>query len=481
MKKILLVDDEPNLLSSLEIGLARENWSFLCATSGKEGLERFRKEKPNLALLDMRLPDMSGLEWINKVNQIDPTFPIIVMTAFATTETAIEAMKSGAFEYLTKPLDLQQLHRLVEKGLGAGDFQRIPVLFEEEFSETETDPAVNKDRIIGKSSAMNEIYKSIGRIAPLDVSVLIMGESGTGKELVARSIYQHGPRHAMPFLAINCAAIPEALLESELFGHERGAFSGAERRRIGKFEQVNGGTLFLDEIGDMTSATQAKILRVLQEQRFERLGGNETISVDVRIIGATNRNLDQMTSTGQFREDLLYRLNGFAIRLPPLRERMEDLPLLCRYFVHQFARKLNKPSPTIPPETLARLMAYHWPGNIRELQATLRFGMIQSFGPTLFPESLPAKFTLPQAMEPVRAEVAEDSYWEKKVRALLEAGTEDIYWKLLETFDQAVLDCIMKYVQGNQVQASQILGLSRNTLRSKLAQFPQTKHSKGTT
>jgi len=422
---------------------------------------------------------MSARAWTHKIHPIYPAFPIVLLPALVPTETAIAAMKSGAIEFLTKPLDQQQLVRLVEQGLGAGALQKVAVLSEDQGSEGDNETATKKDRIIGKSVPMNEIYKSIGRIAPLDVSVLIIGESGTGKELVARSIYQHGPRNSMPFLAINCAAIPESLLESELFGHERGAFSGAERRRIGKFEQVNGGTLFLDEIGDMTPATQSKILRVLQEQRFERLGGNETISVDVRIIGATNRNLEQMTTTGQFREDLLYRLNGFMIRLPPLRERMEDLPLLCHYFIHQFAGKLNKPLPTLAPETLERLMGYHWPGNIRELQAALRFAMIQSFGPTLFPEALPSKFHQAQVLETPKGELTEDAFWEKKVRTLLESGSEDIYWKLLENFDRSVLDCIMKYVQGNQVQASQILGLSRNTLRSKLAQIAQIKPSKG--
>lgn len=470
MKNILIVDDEPNLLASLEIGLAREDWAILCTPSGQAGLEQWKKARPDLALVDLRLPDMNGLDWIATVHGQDPTLPIIVMTAFATTETAIEAMKRGAFEYVTKPLDLERLSLIVEKGLGAGDFQRVPVVFQDEALETSGSEEGRKDRIIGRSPAMNEIYKTIGRIAPLDVSVLILGESGTGKELVARSIYHHGPRNQKPFLAINCAAIPESLLESELFGHERGAFSGADKRRIGKFEQVHGGTLFLDEIGDMTPATQAKILRVLQDQKFERIGGNETIEVDVRIIAATNRDLEKMISSGAFREDLYYRLNGFMIRLPPLRERMGDLPLLCQYFAQQFAAKLNKPVPSLAKETLERLEAHHWPGNIRELQAAIRFAIIQSFGPTLLPESLPARFQTTLARETSSSEVSLESFFEKRVLALLESGVEDIYWKLLEQFDQAVLDCVMRHVKGNQVQASQLLGLSRNTLRSKLAQ-----------
>jgi len=324
--------------------------------------------------------------------------------------------------------------------------------------------------IVGTGKEIRDVFEQIAQVADSNTTVLIRGESGTGKELVARSIYHHGPRNQKPFLAINCAAIPESLLESELFGHERGAFSGADKRRIGKFEQVHGGTLFLDEIGDMTPATQAKILRVLQDQKFERIGGNETIEVDVRIIAATNRDLEKMTSSGAFREDLYYRLNGFMIRLPPLRERMGDLPLLCQYFAQQFAAKLNKPVPSLAKETLERLEAHHWPGNIRELQAAIRFAIIQSFGPTLLPESLPARFQTTLARETSSSEVSLESFFEKRVLALLESGVEDIYWKLLEQFDQAVLDCVMRHVKGNQVQASQLLGLSRNTLRSKLAQ-----------
>ena len=349
MAKLLVVDDEPNVLFSMEEGLKSDALDVITARTAREGIELVRRERPDAVILDVRLPDMSGLDAFDRLRQIDPRLPVVVITAFAATETAIEAMKRGAFEYLLKPVDLRQLRDVVAKAIEQGRLTHVRALIDDE--EGPDDGAV--DRIVGHSAAMQEVYKAIGRVAGQDVTVLILGESGTGKELVARAIYQHGRRSQGPFLAINCAAIPEALLESELFGHERGAFTGADRRRIGKFEQADGGTIFLDEIGDMTPATQAKMLRLLQDGRFERLGGNDTIQTDVRLIAATNRDLEAMIADGRFRPDLYYRLKVFTIALPPLRDRPDDLPLLVQHFVKCLNREMGKQVRSVSPEAMA--------------------------------------------------------------------------------------------------------------------------------
>jgi two-component system nitrogen regulation response regulator GlnG len=317
---------------------------------------------------------------------------------------------------------------------------------------------------------MQEVYKAIGRVAPSDVTVLIEGESGTGKELVARALFHHSGRTGAPFLAINCAAIPESLLESELFGHERGAFTGAERRRIGKFEQAHGGTLLLDEIGDMSAATQAKVLRLIQEQSFERLGGNETITTDVRLIAATNKDLAAESASGRFRQDLLYRLNVFTIRVPPLRERREDIPLLIDHFLPRFGRSLGRNIHSVAPEARRCLQSYDWPGNVRQLQSVLKYAVVQAPGEVVtlecLPEDLragpPARGAGGRTPEACMAGVVEFT------EGLLRAGELDIYHRVCAEMDRAVLAAVLRHVGGNQVKASEILGISRTTLRAKL-------------
>src|SRR5437868_6180828 len=301
-----------------------------------------------------------------------------------TADAAIEAMKQGAFDYLFKPLDLQQLRRVVGEALAVARRMREPAVPAETLPEEDSGGA-----IVGSCPAMREVYKAVGRVAAQDVPVLITGESGTGKELVARAVYQHGPRAKAPFLALNCAAIPETLLESELFGHEKGAFTGADRRRIGKFEQCNGGTLFLDEVGDMPPALQAKVLRLLQEQAFERVGGNETVRTDVRLIAATHRDLRAWSAEGKFRPDLYYRLSVFTVHLPPLRERGDDLPLLARHYLRRFSRDLGRDVQEFAPEALEHLRGYAWPGNIRGLPSVLKQALLQASGTTLLPAFLP--------------------------------------------------------------------------------------------
>jgi two-component system nitrogen regulation response regulator GlnG len=471
MPRLLVIDDEPNVLYSLVKGLRSDTLEVLTASTGAEGIHRAREQRPDAVLLDLRLSDACGLDVLDRLREIDPRVPIIVITAFATTETAIEAVKRGAFEYLLKPVDLRRLHGEVTKALEQSRLRDVPAAFEEEKpAQTYVDP------IVGRCAAMQEVYKAIGRVALLDVNVLILGESGTGKELVARALFQHSRRGRAKFLAINCAAIPEALLESELFGHERGAFTGADRRRIGKFEQAHQGTLFLDEIGDMALATQAKILRLLQEQRFERLGGNETIQTDVRVLAATNQNLDLAAAAGRFRQDLLYRLTGFTIRLPSLRERGEDLPLLVDYLINAFNPVLDRQVRALSPRALRLLEAYPWPGNIRELQSTIRYAMLHANGELLGPECLPDQVRDWKPTPPAPSAPAPASGFDPAAhlhQLLLEGETDD-YRKVCEATDRVILEAILRHTRGNQVQASELLGISRTTLRAKLRSLRMT-------
>src|SRR5712675_496544 len=364
MAHLLLIDDDLALIpDQVHVAFPAPGHTVELAGTGAEGVEHVRVRPPDVILLDLRLPDQSGLDVYRQIRAIDGRIPVIFVTMAKTADAAIDAMKLGAYDYLFKPLDPHRLRRVVGEALEVARRMRQPAVV----AETAPDPDVD-GAIVGSCPAMSEVYKAIGRVAAQDVPVLITGESGTGKELVARAVYQHGHRGKAPFLALNCAAIPESLLESELFGHEKGAFTGADRRRIGKFEQCNGGTLFLDEVGDMAPLTQAKLLRVLQDQTFERLGGNETIRTDVRLIASTHRDLRVRAAEDKFRPDLYYRLGVFTIHLPPLRDRVDDLPLLVQHFLRKFSAELGREVREIAPDALAKLRAYTWPGNIRELQ-----------------------------------------------------------------------------------------------------------------
>jgi two-component system nitrogen regulation response regulator GlnG len=471
MPRLLVIDDEPNVLYSLAKSLRSDTLEVLTASTGAEGIDGARQQRPDVVLLDLRLSDAWGLDVFDRLRQIDPQLPIIVITAYASTDTAIEAMKRGAFEYLLKPVDLARLRTEVARALELHRSRHVGAVFEEEKAAEG-----GVDAIVGRCVAMQEVYKAIGRVAPLDVTVLIVGESGTGKELVARALYQHSRRAKAPFLAINCAAIPEALLESELFGHEKGAFTGADRRRIGKFEQAHQGTLFLDEIGDMTLATQAKILRLLQEQRFERLGGNETIQTDVRVLAATNQDLDAAAAAGRFRADLLYRLNGFTIRLPPLRQRRDDVPLLVDHLIKVFNPALDRRVSTVLPQALRLLEAYPWPGNIRELQSTIRYALLHAAGTVLTPECLPEHVRDHKPAPPATAAPSPAAAFDPAahLHELLRAGETDVYRKVCEATERVILETILRHTRGNQVQASELLGISRTTLRAKLRALRMT-------
>ncbi len=460
MDRLLIVDDDPQVRLSLESTLASDELEVMLAATAREGLALLESHPPGAVVLDVRLPDMSGLEAFDLIRKIDPRLPVIIITAHATTETAIEAMKRGAFEYLLKPVDLHQLRELLAKAIQVSRMRHVPAVFEESAA---SDDSV--DRIVGRSPVMQEIYKSIGRVAPLDVNVLILGESGTGKELVARAIYHHSSRRDKPYEVIDCAAVPEALLESELFGHERGAFTSADRRRIGKFEQSSTGTLLLDEIGDLPLPTQAKLLRLLQEQRFNRVGGNETIQTNVRLIAATNQKLDELVATGRFREDLFYRLKVYTIYLPPLRERRDDLPLLVEHLIGRFNREFGKQVRAAHPDALTLLSRHTWPGNVRELQNALKFAMIHASGDMLTPDCLPENLR-GGAMRPADSATSLDVA--RLVAELLRTGQPDIYKEVCSAVDRVMLDQVLRHVGGNQVQASELLGISRNTLRAKL-------------
>jgi two-component system nitrogen regulation response regulator GlnG len=481
MPKLLAVDDEPNILHSIEKNFRSDSLEVLLARSGREGLDLVRLQRPDAVIVDVRLGDVSGLEVFDQIRTLDPRLPVILITAHGETETAIEAMKRGAFEYLLKPVDVHQLREVVNRALELSRFRHVPPILDQADGSVETvrerpsaEAAAEADRIVGRSPGMQEVYKAIGRVAPRDVTVLITGESGTGKELVARAVYHHSPRAGGPFQIINCAAIPEGLLESELFGHERGAFTGAERRRVGKFEQAHTGTLFLDEIGDMSVATQAKVLRLLQQQRFERLGGNEAIQVDVRLIAATNKDLEAEVRAGRFRMDLFYRLNDYTIHLPPLRERREDLPLLIDHFVRVLNRTLKRTVHSLTPEAMRCLESYEWQGNVRELQSVLKYALIQSTGDVItldcLPENLRSATGTPAQAPGLGGGMAALAEF---TESLLRAGEPDIYRQVCQEMDRVVLETVLRHVGGNQVKASELLGISRTTLRAKLRALRQ--------
>jgi two-component system nitrogen regulation response regulator GlnG len=364
MAHLLLIDDDPALIPKLVRQVfAGPDHRVEVAGTGADGLERVSAMPPDVILLDLHLPDQSGLDVYQQIRRIDARIPVIFVTMAKTADAAIEAMRQGAYDYLFKPLDPHNLRRVVGEALEVVRRMRQPAVV----AETAPDPDVD-GAIVGSCPAMVEVYKAIGRVAAQDVPVLINGESGTGKELVALAIYQHGPRAKAPFLALNCAAIPENLLESELFGHEKGTFTGADRRRIGKFEQCSGGTIFLDEIGEMPAILQAKLLQVLQDGTFSRLGSRSPMRVDVRVIAATNINMKEAIARKAFREDLYYRLNGFSLSIPPLCERREEIPLLANYFMRKVAKKYGRMPLPLSNQLLDAFSRYSWPGNLREME-----------------------------------------------------------------------------------------------------------------
>ncbi len=460
MNTILVVDDQPTVIYSLKRLLQREGYQVITAEDGREAIGLAASHKPDLIIMDVRMPGMDGLTALAMLKNEQPQVQVIMMTAYSTIDKAIEAMKQGAFDYLAKPFDNEELLSRIRDALKSKELVGTTVVFD----GIEEDAA---ERVIGKSPQMLTVYKQVGKVAPTDATVLIKGESGTGKELIARAIFHHSGRASKPFLAMNCAAIPEHLLESELFGYERGAFTGANCKRIGKFEQCHGGTILLDEIGDMPIGLQAKLLRILQDGGFERLGGSETIKTDVRIIAATNKNLEEMVKAGVFREDLYYRLNVVCLELPPLRERIEDLEDLTAYFIGRFNRKFAKHIKGITIEALAKLRTYAWPGNVRELANVIQKAVVFCNSEYLSPECCENLETMGSSKcAPVEQAV-------RQLAALIfTQGCQGRFQEAIRMFEKEMVKKALDLTAGNQVQSARLLGISRNTLRKKLEEEP---------
>jgi nitrogen regulation protein NR(I) len=460
--KLLLIDDDAGIRNTLQRVFSGEGYQVTTAERGDEGLERTARETFNAVITDLRMPGVNGMELVQRLHRLQPRLPIILVTAFGTAETAIEATKFGAYDYLIKPFDIPQLIELVRKAVETNRIVSEAVAF--------GDSRPPRDALVGHSSAMQAIYKEIGRAASKPVNVLIRGETGTGKELVARALYQHSERTNAPFITINCAAIPETLLESELFGHERGAFTGAETRRIGRFEQANRGTIFLDEIGDLPLGTQVKLLRVLQERYVQRLGGNETIPVDVRVVAATHRDLETAIRHKQFREDLFYRLSVVVITLPALRHRQEDIPELIHFFLQKYGSELGNPDPSIRPEAIEFLRVQSWPGNVRELENTVRKALLLAQAHPIGVEHVRAAAAKPLLRAgPLVAPFGE--YVDELLLAVRRGEISDAHARLLEEAERELISRAIAQAHGNQAQAARWLGISRVTMKAKLLQF----------
>ncbi|MGE5592928.1 MAG: sigma-54-dependent transcriptional regulator [Betaproteobacteria bacterium] len=504
---ILVVDDDEGIRDTLEAVLSEEGYQVTAAGTGRAALELARGREFHLVLLDLRMPDMSGLEILPRLRNELPHAPIIIMTAYGTIKTAVEAVKQGAYDFVSKPFDLDEMRITIEKALA---HERLKM--ENERLRTMLEDELVFQEIVGRSAKMRAVFELIRKVANHDVTVLIVGESGTGKELVARAIHYNSPRRAGPFLKLNCAALPDALLESELFGYEKGAFTGAQMRKPGRFELADGGTLFLDEIGNMSPSMQVKLLRVLQEKEFERVGGKSTVKVDVRILAATNSNLRSEVAKGAFREDLYYRLNVVQICVPPLRERKEDIPLLAQHFIREFNVSLGKEFAGVSPQAMNLLTRYDWPGNVRELKNAIQAAMLLGEGPFIMPEHLPEEVTgvltsagvggqvtpatlsLPafpdcpaplsvpsNAFDPPRASpsgsasaCASGPATTSTAASTSVSGASSVDPAAnasLEAVEREHILRVLKQCSWNQSKAAWVLGVHRNTLRKKIKQY----------
>lgn len=482
MGKLLLVDDDDQLRSSFYNLLSMEGYSVRAAASGEAALAMADEEMPDAVIMDVRMPGMDGLATLRLLRKREPRLPVIIMTAYSTTDSAIEATRLGAFDYILKPFDIPDVLELLAKAVQAGRVMRERVLLSDASQEEGSDGKTDTEALVGVSRAMHELYKGIGRVAPTDALVLLRGESGTGKELAARAVYQYSARNGQPFSIINCVAIPDTLLESELFGYERGAFTGAASRRVGKIEQASGGTVFLDEIGDMPLSIQAKLLRLLQENQIERLGGREPISVDVRIIAATNRNLEEAVNSGRFREDLYYRLNVVTLHLPPLRERREDIPHLVRHFVSRLSREMDSPAPDVTPEAMACLRSHAWPGNVRELKNLLQKILIFNQGSAVSAQDVLRALdtggvqgqSLARNHEERQntARGADGSPLAAYVRHMLQQQPgEKMFDAFMDEMGGLVIREALVLCAGNRSRTARMLGLSRPTLLAKIEKY----------
>lgn len=483
--KVLVIDDDKDLRYSLRRALTGQGHTVLEADSGESGVAFAKRDQPDVILLDNRMGGMTGIETLQMLRGAQPQAMVILMTAFGTTQTAIEAMKFGAYDYVMKPFDQAKLSALVERALAA----RRDLASAGKATRTLVNPADYKEGIVGSSEPMQEVLKSIGQVAASDATVLITGESGTGKELVARCIAQHSLRAKGPFMAVNCAAIPENLIESELFGHEKGAFTGAAAMKPGKFELCDGGTIFLDEIGDMSLPTQTKVLRAIQDGEIQRVGGTTTLKVSVRLVAATNKDLEAMVAARLFREDLFYRLNVFRIRLPALRHRKDDIPMLIDYMLQrQAAAKKLRPK-RLSNEALDALLAHDWPGNVRELENVVQRANVLAKGETILAKDLPQEVLNPRrpivtvaATLPAAANFTPAAPLETAAPipgGNLAAAYEAIYRQnrvadgknILSLIEIEMIRRAMEETRGNQLRSSMILGINRSTLKKRLLEM----------
>jgi nitrogen regulation protein NR(I) len=472
MEKILIIDDDEGLVHFLSRYFKRKGHKVTACLSGQEALEKITADDFDLILLDYKMPEINGLDTLSKIKSIEVKTPVIIMTAYGTTDLAIETMKRGAYDYLIKPFNRKDLTRIVGEALRANRQMKEVVRLPSAAPSISTPYDKDTLQIIGNSRNMQEIFKIIGQVAQENISVLITGESGTGKELVAKAVYHHSRRKDNPFIAINCAAIPEPLFESELFGHERGAFTGADQTHIGKIERCDHGTLFLDEIAEMSTTVQTKLLRVLQEGEFERVGGNQTLKSDVRVIAATNKNLEKEIESGRFRKDLYWRLKVISIDMPPLRHRREDIAHLADYFLMRFNAEYDRPLCYLSEGALSKIEAYSWPGNVRELENCIRRAVLLSTGDVIAEQNL----MIPDAddehlLNSLTHEQLIDRLKEKLeeiIPEILRLSKQDIHANIIELVEEMLILKALQACSDNQVQAAKMLGISRNTLRHRL-------------
>ena len=484
MKHLLIVDDDDFIRDALDIFFRGKGFKVTTAPNGLKALDAMKIGKFDLVLMDLMMPDMGGLDLLKKMAELKISAPTIVMTAFATVQTAVQAMKLGAFDYITKPFVMDELMMVVERGIGVSELQN-----ENRMLKRQLRKKYKFEGLIGDSPKMQQVYEMIEKIFDIDSTILITGESGTGKELIAKTIHYNSLRAQQPFIPLNCAAIPKDLLESELFGHEKGAFTGALNTRIGRFELAAGGTLFLDEIGEMDMSLQGKVLRIIQGKEFERVGGSKTIKVDVRIVTATNKDLEKAIEEGKFREDLFYRLNVIPVHLPPLRERVEDIPLLVDFFKKELMKKRKKESVEVSPAAMECLIKYHWPGNVRELENLLERMTILVSKDTIEVSDLPPKFQVAKAETntrtvPVKSPAADQpgqrsaekslgrpDIPDQKDPAQTGVSLSDSGVDLAKAVEQMERDLIMQALGktgGVKSKAAKLLGLNRTTLVEKM-------------
>ncbi|HKV24996.1 MAG TPA: sigma-54 dependent transcriptional regulator [Candidatus Acidoferrum sp.] len=455
MEPLLLVEDKNELRAMLKKALARAGYSVDEAPDGTTAIQKVRQRRYLMVITDLKMPGASGLDVLRESKSADATIPVLLLTAFGSVEEAVSAMKEGAFDFLQKPVDLDHLKLLVQRATRQQELLRENLLLREEYTARYGFP-----RIVGEHASIVEISQQIQKVAATDSTVLLLGESGTGKELFARAVHHLSPRREQPFVALNCAAIPEGLVENELFGHERGAFTGAGAKKVGKLDLAHRGTLFLDEIGELPLAIQAKLLRVLEERKFDRVGGTQLVEVDVRFVVATNRNLQKLVEEKAFREDLYFRIAAVPLTIPALRDRGNDIPLLAEYFLEKFSREFKKPGLELSPEAKDRLLSYRWPGNVRELQNTMERAVILSDGLTIRPDGLQLPATKPDNGALPAGMLPEKFSWE--------GSLEEVTGRAVSHIEKVMLENTLRDCRWNKTKAAEILGVSPKTLLAKL-------------